>query len=218
MFFCIRDIHDGRPVGVNPKGREPLAYKVENQKLFRKAINELLKEIDEGKFEQDPIAWNLYRKLNGYEINYNGYGNNIFSTRGDYRVIDDYSTDVDSIKDIEKIENFLKILKGEVKMIKVGVIEEFTLGRFNEITNLKRAREVDEKATGNRLMVGDTFECQKDLADYLLGDNPIKRPVVKVIEIIPEKVVEPKVEVKEVKTEAKKPATRRKTTTRRKKE
>ena len=103
-------------------------------------------------------------------------------------------------------------------LIGISIIFALINGRFNEITNLKRAREVDEKAIGNRLMVGDTFECQKDLADYLLGDNPIKRAVVKVIEIIPEKTEEPKVEVKEVKTATKKSATRRKTTTRRKKE
>ena len=30
MFFCVRDNSDGRPCGINIKGREPLAYKVEN--------------------------------------------------------------------------------------------------------------------------------------------------------------------------------------------
>ena len=76
-------------------------------------------------------------------------------------------------------------------MIKVEVIESFTLERFDEIKNIERAGE----DTKGKLNVHDKFECTKELADYLLGDNPIKRPVVKIVEIIPE---EPKVEVKEV--------------------
>lgn len=68
-------------------------------------------------------------------------------------------------------------------MVKVEVIEEFTLGRFNELKNIQRkARE--EKG---KLFVGDIFECEKELADYLLGTNTLKRAFVKVIEIIPEK-------------------------------
>ena len=68
-------------------------------------------------------------------------------------------------------------------MIKVQVIEDFTLARFDELKNIQRkARE--EKG---KLFVGDIFECDKETSDYLLGDNPIKRAVVKVIEVVPEK-------------------------------
>lgn len=69
-------------------------------------------------------------------------------------------------------------------MIKVEVIEPFTLTRFDELKNLKRA----SVETPGKLNIGDEFECTKDLTDYLLGNNPIKRPVVKVIEIEPEKI------------------------------
>lgn len=200
MFFCVRDMQDGRPAGVNFKGREPLAYKVQNQKVFRQAINDLLRMIDEGKFEQDPIVWNLYRKLNNLPLDYKGYGNDIFKTKGDYIAIDDYSTDVDSINDIEKIERIIRIVKGVEKMVKVRVIEDFYLARFVELKNIiRKARNENGK-----LFIGDTFECTKELADYLLGKNPKQRAFVEVIEVIPEKKEEPKkVEIKEKKQEAK---------------
>ena len=108
MFFCVRDLSDGRPCGINIKGREPLAYKVDNQKVFRQAINDLLKEVDEGKFNADPIAWNLYRKINGYKINYEWSGSDIFNTKGDYVAIDDYTTDIDKEKDVKVLEEWLK--------------------------------------------------------------------------------------------------------------
>ncbi len=69
-------------------------------------------------------------------------------------------------------------------MIKLEALESFRLQRFNELKNLVRAGK-EEKGFVNK---GDTFECEKDLADYLLGSNPLKKPVAKVIEV---KVKEP---------------------------
>lgn len=187
MFFCVRDIQDGRPIGINAKGREPLAYKVKNQKIFRNAINDLLRMVDEGKFENmlAPFSWHLYRYINGfnYITNNLGYINNIFERKGDYVVIDDYSTDVDSQKDIAEIEKIIKIMKGEIKMVKVQVIEEFHFGKFNELKNLVRK---DKNEIG-MLYDGDTFECTEETAKYLVGDNSYNRAFVKVIEVIPEK-------------------------------
>lgn len=94
-------------------------------------------------------------------------------------------------------------------MIKVEVIENFTLERFDELKNIERVRQ----DTNNKLNVGDKFECTKELADYLLGDNPIKRPVVKVIEVIPAKELpkeEPKEEIK-VEKPKKKPTKKKST-------
>lgn len=67
-------------------------------------------------------------------------------------------------------------------MIKVEVIENFSLKRFNEIANLERAKQ----NVAGKLNVGDKFECSKELADYLLGNNPLNKAVVKVIEVKPE--------------------------------
>lgn len=66
-------------------------------------------------------------------------------------------------------------------MIKVEVIEDFTLQRYDELKNIERAMQ-DVKG---KLFAKDRFECSKELADYLLGNNPLKKAVVKVIEIEP---------------------------------
>lgn len=64
-------------------------------------------------------------------------------------------------------------------MVKVEVIKNFTLARFREIANLERkGREVHGK-----LFTGDIFECSKDLADYLTGNNMYKEAFVKIIEV-----------------------------------
>lgn len=193
MFFCTRDLSDGRPAGVNPKGREPLAYKVENQQLFRKAINDIFKMIDDGKFAKgiEPISWHLYRYINGFDLMYDAKGynaNDIFRTKGDYIYIDDYSTDIDEIKDIEKLEKFIKLAKEVENMVKVEVIKEFHLGRFNELKNLVRKNPA--KNMQGYLFVGDVFECEEDLAKYLANEEGHKNPggkafVIK-IEVIPE--------------------------------
>ena len=68
-------------------------------------------------------------------------------------------------------------------MIKVEVTEDFTLEKFNELKNIIRKTKEQE----GKLFIGDTFECDKKMADYLTGNNPINRAVVKVIEVITEK-------------------------------
>ena len=68
-------------------------------------------------------------------------------------------------------------------MVKVEAITQFTLGRFNEITNLVR-KSVEKEGM---LFVGDTFECTKEMAEYLTGKNDRGNVVVKVIEVIPDK-------------------------------
>ena len=69
-------------------------------------------------------------------------------------------------------------------MIKVEAIKPFTLGKFNEITNIVR-KGAD---TPGQLNVGDTFECTQEMAEYLTGKNNKGMVVVKIIEVIPEKV------------------------------
>lgn len=69
-------------------------------------------------------------------------------------------------------------------MIKCEVIKEFTLGKFEELKNIQRKRI----ETKGKLYVGDIFECTKEMADYLMGNNKDNETVVKVIEVIPAKV------------------------------
>ena len=80
-------------------------------------------------------------------------------------------------------------------MIKCEVIQEFTLGKFDELKNLQRKTS---KNTHGYLYVGDVFECTKELADYLLGENKLQKAFVKVLEITLEIKEDSKIEEKKV--------------------
>ena len=64
-------------------------------------------------------------------------------------------------------------------MIKCEVIENFTLENYNKLKNVKKVSSKKD----NEFSVGDTFECDEEMAKYLLGDNVLKKTVVKVIEV-----------------------------------
>ena len=69
-------------------------------------------------------------------------------------------------------------------MIKVEVIENFTLEDYNKLKNVKKVISRKENEFGAR----DTFECDEKMVDYLTGNNALNKVVVKVIEVEPEKV------------------------------
>ena len=85
-------------------------------------------------------------------------------------------------------------------MIKLEVTERFTLQRFDELKDIERAGT----DTYGQLYVGDKFYCEKDMAEYLLGNNKLKRAVGTIkeelnerLEVIPdEKPMPNAVEVK----------------------
>ena len=85
-------------------------------------------------------------------------------------------------------------------MIKVEVIEDFTLEKFDELKNIVRKRTNQE----GKLFVGDTFECTKEIADYLIEKNKLNKPFVKVIEIVPEIIAKTKERKSINKTKSKK--------------
>lgn len=64
-------------------------------------------------------------------------------------------------------------------MIKCEVIEKFNLKDFDKLKNIKRVGRDDY----GKLYVGDTFECDEEMAKYLTGDNVFKKVVVEVIEV-----------------------------------
>lgn len=70
-------------------------------------------------------------------------------------------------------------------MIKAEVIESFTLDDFKKLKNIVRYNS-NLKEEGH-LYARDIFECDKEMADYLLGGNRLNRAFIKVIEVIPEK-------------------------------
>ena len=77
-------------------------------------------------------------------------------------------------------------------MISCEVIEKFTLKDFDKLKNVKKAMVRKENEFG----VKDTFECDKEMVDYLTGNNPLNKAVVKIIEVIPEEnqkeIIKPK--------------------------
>ena len=171
---------------------EPFALKVVNTDHLKESIQKTKELAEEGKtWRKDPIMWELWTVIKDVplEAKPNEYIYN-------YKSINDYTTDLDDIEDVTKIENCLK-LGGEFKMIKVKALREFTYGDFDKIKNL--ARNNNDKNQHGRLYSEDTFECSKEMADYLTGGCGYE--LVKVIEVIPDPVVEEKVE--EIKEEPK---------------
>ncbi len=67
-------------------------------------------------------------------------------------------------------------------MIRVEVIEQFTLKDYENIKDSIKRKSIDVKGT---LFVGDTFECDEDMVKYLTGNNEQGKTVIKVIEVEP---------------------------------
>lgn len=65
-------------------------------------------------------------------------------------------------------------------MIKVEAIEDFTIERFDELHNLVRCTP---RKGYKKIYKGDRFECNKIMVDYLLGNNPERKKVIKLIEV-----------------------------------
>jgi len=192
VFFCT---HLNESKKYIKHHDEPLAYKVEDFEMFKEHIARVKKMKDEGKCWREPVVWELYRDINGQDVNEHKMTEN-------YVAINDESCDVDSINDIEKFNEKM----GDILMIKVEAIREFTLNEFDELENIQRATMRKERG---RIYEGDTFECSKNMADYLLGNNAKKAVVVKLLEVTPEEEPEKNVEIKEeIKVE--KPAKKKK--------
>lgn len=98
LFFGSKNIHHPKYF---KRWEEPFAFKVVNQERFRSAIDKCKELCDKGKTNREPIAWELYRVLNDYDINTHIIDNNFIP-------IDDYTTDIDDEKDIEKLEEILR--------------------------------------------------------------------------------------------------------------
>lgn len=168
LFFCTYENKDKRYIKHHD---EPLAYKVKDYETFKKHISIVKNMKDKGLCCREPIVWELYRSINGQDVN-------VHKMTKNYIAINDESCDIDSIYDIILLSYKL----GGKNMIKLQALENFTLERFDEIKNIQR-KSIDTKG---KLYKDDIFECDKQLADYLLGANALNRAVVKIIEIMPE--------------------------------
>lgn len=98
------------------------------------------------------------------------------------------------------------IKKEDIDMVKLKALETFSLGRFDELKNVERANERNDLK--GKLYKDDTFECELELAKYMLNEttNPVNRAVAEIIEVKPVKVKEEKAEeIKEPIKPARKP-------------
>lgn len=65
--------------------------------------------------------------------------------------------------------------------IKCEVIQDFTLKKFDDLKNIVRKNANKH----GWLYIGDTFECDKDMTDYLMGNNDKNETVIKIVEVEP---------------------------------
>ena len=158
---------------------------------------------DVGYCKRNPIVWEVYRSINGINVNEHRLTENV-------TIINDITCDIDNPQDILKIE--MKVGKKMVRVETLDVAETkggLQVGRFNEIQELVRHNAENNKE--GFIYAGDIFLATPDLAEYFLGKNKMGKPFVKVIEVIPEKSkeIDKKSQKAEKKTEEKSKRTRR---------
>lgn len=168
---------------------EPFALKVQDIEHFKEALEKTRQLEKEHKFWRKALVWEFFTVVKNAP-----FQKRMGEYTTDYCVINDYTCDIDKKEDII----LLKKAIGGIDMVKLEVIEEFTLQDFGKLKDIKRKG----KDTEGRLFVGDTFVCDEIMRDYLLGDNALNKAVAKVVEVIPEK--EPEIEKPKVSKKTKK--------------
>lgn len=93
LFFCTYNNNDPRYIKHHD---EPLALKVYDFDKLKYHINKLIDMWNKDETVRRPIVWELYRSINGQDVN-------IHTMTKNYIVINDYSCDIDSKEDIEKL-------------------------------------------------------------------------------------------------------------------
>ena len=88
---------------------EPFAFKVADQKYFRSCIEEVKELLRQGKWNRDPIAWEVWQIVKRTPINFIYYGN--------YTAINDYTCDIDEEKDIAAFEDIARCENAEVRYL-----------------------------------------------------------------------------------------------------
>lgn len=81
---------------------EPFGFKVNDNKRFKNAIKEVKILQDKGRVKRMPVTWELYRYLNGTDINVQ----KVFEDT--YICIDDETMDIDYPDDIKQMNDKLK--------------------------------------------------------------------------------------------------------------
>ena len=105
-FKCTKNTLFGTSDAKNEQHQnwgEPFAYKVVDYETFMNGVREVKKLQDEGKTIRTPIVWELYRYLNGLDVNIQQILDET------YVCIDDGTMDADSFNKIQDMrERFEK--------------------------------------------------------------------------------------------------------------
>ena len=67
----------------------------------------------------------------------------------------------------------------EIYTYEVEAIENFTFTKFNELKNYVR-KDMSKDIEGS-VCKGDTFECSEEIKDYLMGENQLRKVVIKIL-------------------------------------
>lgn len=71
-------------------------------------------------------------------------------------------------------------------MVELVITQYITLKDYKKLISVEKVRK---GMSENEFNTGDKIKCDIKMAKYLLGDNPLNKPVAKVLEIIPDKKV-----------------------------
>lgn len=93
LFFCTYNNSDPRYIKHHD---EPLALKVYDFDKLKYHINKLIDMWNKDETVRRPIVWELYRSINGLNVNEHVLTKN-------YIAINDYSCDIDDKEDIDKL-------------------------------------------------------------------------------------------------------------------
>lgn len=79
---------------------EPFAFKVEDLRLFWESVVLTKKYDEKGLFKRQPVSWELWQVIKDTPLNKVDYTN--------YKVINDYTCDIDTPEDVKLFENLIK--------------------------------------------------------------------------------------------------------------
>lgn len=167
LFFCS-DKTKGYSDKYIKHHDEPFGFKVVDHALFKEHIDKVKQMYDEGLTRRHPIAWELYRSINGIDVNTHKLTKN-------YIAINDETCDVDCVGDIALLDDAIN-----PKVIIAEAIKSFTYGEFKNLKNIVRVNPNDKEG---HITLGDRFECNYRTARYLMKDNPKKAELIKIIKV-----------------------------------
>ena len=100
----------GSGIAKNPQHMnwgEPFAYVVRDYETFMQGVEAVKDMWTRGELKRHPITWELYRHLNGFDVNVQRINDKT------YEVIDDLTIDIDSPSSIWTLEMKIKTTRGE---------------------------------------------------------------------------------------------------------